>query len=280
MFFGEYLVEKGIIKESDALEALHEQQEATPRFEKAVIEMGLMDMSEVFKVLTLSAETDLEFPEIAVKHGFLDQSECDLVTTCINSEKPPVGEVLVKLGKIDIPTMEKELASFQESVQAFDEIKLHLEQIDMFKDIESVALRALSNSTRLIEFEADKTVIQEGEPSRNVYAVVQGSLMITKAPPEPGKEPIYVGKIQAGEVFGESAILEEGTRNASVITVSKTALLLINHDGFLNFLSNFPAKSQPMMMFMVTNLMHKLNETNSELAELRQRLYSTPQTLL
>jgi hypothetical protein len=30
----------------------------------------------------------------------------------------------------------------------------------------------------------------------------------------------------------------------------------------------------------VTNLMRKLNETNSELAELRQRLYSTPQTLL
>ncbi|MEJ1297916.1 MAG: hypothetical protein RNU03_00730 [Candidatus Sedimenticola sp. (ex Thyasira tokunagai)] len=153
-FFGEYLIEKGLIADADVLEALTAQRNETVSFEKMVCDLGIMDMSQAFKVLTLQAETDLNFMEVALRHGAIDDAQAELILACIASEKPAVGEVLVRQGKLDKETMERELALFERSVQFYEDVKGLLQQIKLFKDLDDVALRSLANITSVSEYDA------------------------------------------------------------------------------------------------------------------------------
>lgn len=273
-FFGEYLIAKGLISDADVLEALILQRNETTSFEKMVCNLGIMDMSLAFKVLTLQAETDLSFMEVAVRHGFINDTQAELTRACIESEKPAIGEVLIRMNKLDKGVMEKELALFERSVRVYDDIKGLLLQIKLFKDLDEVALRSLANITLVTEYDADQYVIREGEPANNLFAVFSGSLMITKENSGGEQGSIYVGNIQAQEVFGESAVFKGGQRTANVVTCGKTTLLEMERKEFQKFLTDYPAKSQSILLFLVNQLIDKLSDSNHELVQVRNQLYT------
>ncbi|MES9904975.1 MAG: cyclic nucleotide-binding domain-containing protein [Sedimenticola sp.] len=273
-FFGEYLIAKGLISDADVLEALILQRNETTSFEKMVCNLGIMDMSLAFKVLTLQAETDLSFMEVAVRHGFINDTQAELTRACIESEKPAIGEVLIRMNKLDKGVMEKELALFERSVRVYDDIKGLLLQIKLFKDLDEVALRSLANITSVTEYDGDQYVIREGEPANNLFAVFSGSLMITKENSGGEQGSIYVGNIQAQEVFGESAVFKGGQRTANVVTCGKTTLLEMERKEFQKFLTDYPAKSQSILLFLVNQLIDKLSDSNHELVQIRNQLYT------
>ncbi|MEJ1379128.1 MAG: cyclic nucleotide-binding domain-containing protein [Candidatus Sedimenticola sp. (ex Thyasira tokunagai)] len=273
-FFGEYLIEKGLIADADVLEALTAQRNETVSFEKMVCDLGIMDMSQAFKVLTLQAETDLNFMEVALRHGAIDDAQAELILACIASEKPAVGEVLVRQGKLDKETMERELALFERSVQFYEDVKGLLQQIKLFKDLDDVALRSLANITSVSEYDADEYVVREGEPANELYAVYSGSLMITKENSGSKMDSVYVGNIKEHELFGESAVFEGGLRTANVVTCGKTMLLEIERQEFQKFLSDYPAKTQAILLYLVNQLVGKLSSSNHELVLVRNQLYA------
>ncbi|MET0101636.1 MAG: cyclic nucleotide-binding domain-containing protein [Sedimenticola sp.] len=272
-FFGEYLIDRRLISEADVLEALTLQREETPTFEKMACKIGAMNMNQVFKVLTLQAETDLSFMDVALRHNFIDEGQAQTVLDCIDSNRPAMGEALIKLGKIDRETMERELDRFQHSVQAYEDIKGLLQEIELFSSLDDVALRSLANITTVRDFSADEYVLREGDPASALYAVSEGTLMITKENPLDNMDALYMGNINEHEVFGESAVLEGGMRTANVLCCNDVTLLEIKRGAFQRFLSNYPSKTQPILTYLIDRLIAKLHNTNQDLALAHNRLY-------
>ncbi len=273
-FFGEYLIDRRLISEQDVIDALALQREETPPFEKMACKIGAMEMSQVFRTMTLQAETDLSFMDVALKHGFIDDAQAETVLDCIQSNKPAIGEALIKLGRLDRETMERELDKFQQSVQAYEDIHGLLLDISLFENLDDVALRSLANITTVRDFSSDEYVVKEGDPASALYAVASGSLMITKENPADHLDAIYMGTLNEGEVFGESAILEGGFRTANVLCCSDTTLLEIKRTPFQHFLANYPSKSQPVLTYLINQLIAKLNTTNNDLSLARNQLYA------
>ena len=272
-FFGEYLIEQGLVNDADVLEALTIQRQETASFEKMACDLGIMDMSQAFKVLTLQAETDLSFMDIALRSGAIDDAQAQLTLACIESEKPAVGEVLVRLGKLDKAVMEQELDRFERSMQVYEDVKGLLADIKLFKQLDEVALRSLANISSVEEYDADHFIIREGEPANRLYALFSGSLMITKERGNDSQDSTYIGNIHTGEVFGESAVFEGGRRTANVVTCSKVMLIEIERTEFRKFLNNYPTKTQSILLFLVNQLVDKMNESNHELIQVRNQLY-------
>ncbi len=75
-------------------------------------------------------------------------------------------------------------------------------------------------------------------------------------------------------MFGEAAVFEDGRRTASIVTCSKVTLLEIEQREFHKFLYNYSVKTQPILLFLVNQLVDKLHDSNNEQVQIRNQLYA------
>ena len=84
-------------------------------------------------------------------------------------------------------------------------------------------------------FEADDTVIREGEEGNTFYMVMSGEAVATKTL-EPGKPPHEVYKYKEGDYFGELALIRNEPRAANIIAKSKLHLVSLDRHSFKRLL--------------------------------------------
>jgi len=101
-----------------------------------------------------------------------------------------------------------------------------LGRLPLFSELAPAELEAVVAVTRAELFAARAIVVREGEPAEAAFAVVYGKLKVVTAS-RSGHEAV-VGVLRKGEVFGELAILDGGTRSATVIALVPTLLLAID----------------------------------------------------
>lgn len=271
LFFGEYLIQRGLITEEDMVAALERQKKDTPAFEKLAIRLTFLTMKEVFEILTLQAESDLSFPEIAVRNGYMNTEQVLTVLNGIDEMRPTVGEILVKTKKVEKRTLAAELERFEELTRKYLDIQELLQHIQLFRHLDEHALRSLSYISEKMCYQPEERVVTEGEEADSFFAVASGFLRITKENPHgDGGEPIYIGNIGPNDVFGEASIFEEAKRTANVTADTETVLLKLRRQDFLHFIRDFPVASQGILIFIIKRLLNKLSMTNKELAYERQ----------
>ena len=71
-------------------------------------------------------------------------------------------------------------------------------------------------------FDADTTVVAEGEQGQSMYVVHSGELVVSKLG-ESGRA-VPIARLGPGDFFGEMTLIEMQNRSASVITESPTVL--------------------------------------------------------
>ncbi|GAB6041712.1 cyclic nucleotide-binding domain-containing protein [Endothiovibrio diazotrophicus] len=279
LFFGEYLVNRGLVTEEQVLEALEAQRRQTPAFEKMALRLSLLNMKQVFLLLTAQASTDLSFPELAVRDGYLSADQAVFVLENIDRERPPLGDMLVELGTVSRPDMEGALEAYEEHKRQFADIADLLSRIEFFRRLDERALRSLSYIAERQLFKAGERVVVEGDPADGFYCVASGYLRITKANPHPGNggEEVYLGNIGPEDVFGESSIFEEARRTAHVGAEVDSVLLRIGRKEFLHFLKEHPLGAQSVLIFIIQRLLEKLSFANKELAYERQHFLAQQQ---
>lgn len=112
-FFGQFLVEKGIISREKLLEALDLQQETNLKFGEMALSMGLITARDVDRVHQMQRSDDLRFGDIAVKIGILTEAQVEQVLTKQKNSYLYIGGALVKLGALSEMELEHHLKAFQ-----------------------------------------------------------------------------------------------------------------------------------------------------------------------
>lgn len=96
----------------------------------------------------------------------------------------------------------------------------------------------LAERFRLETYRLGEEVFREGDPGDAYFVVAKGRARVLHA--ANGAE-ITLGLLEAGDGFGEQALLETGTRQATVRAASDLALLRLSRDDWNRLVGDFPA---------------------------------------
>jgi CRP/FNR family transcriptional regulator, cyclic AMP receptor protein len=91
---------------------------------------------------------------------------------------------------------------------------------------------------QLRDFPAGGTIFTQGSPGNSLIAVLEGEVRIS-APSADGREVVFA-ILEAGQTFGEVALLDGKDRTADAIAHTQCTLLLIHRRDFLPFLEAHP----------------------------------------
>jgi CRP-like cAMP-binding protein len=269
LFFGEYLIARGLVTEQDVLEALAEQKRLIQSFEKMALEYGFLSMKQVFSILTRQAASDLSFEQIALRDNYLDQEQSHLIQTSIQKQRRGVGDILVDQGKLTASAMQAHLKQFHDEIEGFDRIEALLKRIDLFKHLDAAALRTLGSIAICQEHDPGYALVREGEHADSLFTVVSGQLRVTKNNPNGTDEPIHLCNLGPNEFFGEACLFGNARRSANVITESRVLLIAFKRGDFVRFLRDHPIGSQSLFIHMIDGLLNKLESTSLELSQER-----------
>ena len=148
-----------------------------------------------------------------------------------------------------------------------------LSRVPLFEGLAEYEVAEISRLLRRRTYSAGSMVFQEGQTGRRLYIVESGQVRICRVN-EDGDE-ITVAVCSDGEVFGEMALVDGGPRSATVMTMTRTNLLMLHRDDFMQYLQT----RQEVALKIIGVLSERLRTTTARTGELafldvQQRLSS------
>jgi len=111
-FFGQYLLEKGIITRDQLLEAMEFQRSHNLRLGEHARRLGYLNEEQIQQIHAAQRHQDLPFGELAVRLGFLTPKQLEEVIAAQRAHHLYIGEVLVQKGFLSREALERELEAF------------------------------------------------------------------------------------------------------------------------------------------------------------------------
>jgi CRP-like cAMP-binding protein len=116
-------------------------------------------------------------------------------------------------------------------------------------------------------------LVHQGDSSGDLFAVIQGRLKVTTSSPE--GENVVFSILGPGEVFGEIALLDGGTRSATVMALETCRLLIVPRAAFLGVLRDFPSLAFRLLETMAKRIRTLSSRTEESLLDVPTRLART-----
>ena len=126
MFFGQYLVEKGIVSRESLLKAIALQESVNLSVGAMAVAIGLLTEEEVERVNQLQRSEDLRFGDLAVRLGMLTAEQLQQLLTRQKRDHLYIGEALVRVGGLDEAELMRYLADFRahQALYATDRVEI------------------------------------------------------------------------------------------------------------------------------------------------------------
>jgi len=111
--FGKYLVNKGVITDSDYRELIQKQLEVRVKLGTIAVADGLLTEEQAELVNKLQKQFDKRFGDIAIEKGFLTETQVEGLLKKQGSPYMKFLEVLLESGKVTVSQVDTEFAAFQ-----------------------------------------------------------------------------------------------------------------------------------------------------------------------
>lgn len=108
-----------------------------------------------------------------------------------------------------------------------------LSLFDFFRPVPRPALAAAACSARWRNFEAGETVLQAGDPARDVFFIAAGEVRIFSC--GIGGQEIILDELGPGRSFGEISVIDAGSRAAGVMALTRARICIIGAVPFMAF---------------------------------------------
>ncbi len=127
-----------------------------------------------------------------------------------------------------------------------------LGRLDLLRELEPTEIDAIATVTHAKTYAPRIHVVRQGEPADAAYVVVHGRLKVTALARDGHDAALSV--MGPGEIFGELAILDGGTRSATVRAIEPTLLLVIERAAFERMLRARPAVAVKVLRVLARRL--------------------------
>ena len=115
-----------------------------------------------------------------------------------------------------------------------------LADIPLFQSLSPKQLAAVDALVTTIDVPAGRVLIRQGEPGREFVVVIEGDA-------EVHRDGDVIATRGAGSFFGETALLLDQPRNASVVAKTAMTIDVIDRQDFRRLLEEYPELHAPLL---------------------------------
>ena len=135
-----------------------------------------------------------------------------------------------------------------------------LKGVPIFSKIEPARLKLLAFTGERMTFGSGQEVCHQGDPGDAMYVILGG---VADVLIDTDKGPLRVAELKKNGFFGETAILCDAPRNATIKASESLLTLKISKDMFYRLVSEIPS----MAIEMMRELALRVEDTNQKLRE-------------
>jgi CRP-like cAMP-binding protein len=136
-----------------------------------------------------------------------------------------------------------------------------LKGVPLFAKMEPARLKLLAFTGERMTFGTGQEVCHQGDPGDAMYVILGGVADVLINTPN---GPLRVAQLKKNGFFGETAILCDAPRNATIAANESLLTLKISKDMFYRLVSEFPS----MAIEMMRELALRVEDTNQKLRDL------------
>lgn len=135
-----------------------------------------------------------------------------------------------------------------------------LQQVELFEGLDKREVRLLAKTCTERQYPAGAVLMQEGEAGAGLFILVEGKVHVTQST-GPDTPPRDITTLEAGEILGEMALLDDLPRSATVTAVEPCRCLLVPVWDFRATLRESPE----IAIKLLIQLSRRLRKTEQQL---------------
>jgi CRP-like cAMP-binding protein len=128
-----------------------------------------------------------------------------------------------------------------------------LREIPLFRGMSDRSIEIIADIVRETSFPAGASLVREGEPGESFMIIREGTAIVDQG----GRTLRELG---SGDFLGEIALIDGGSRTATVTAAQPITALVIDRAGFSRLMNEFPV----IRLDMVSALTQRLRQRSQE----------------
>jgi CRP/FNR family transcriptional regulator, cyclic AMP receptor protein len=140
-----------------------------------------------------------------------------------------------------------------------------LRNVPLFHNLAPRELRILQKLVHVRTYQTDEAVFVENEPGAGMYVICHGRIDIVLNR-EPGNR-IVLAELEAGDFFGEMALLGETSRSAAAVAREQSQLIGFFHPELEEIIGLHPVMGAKISFGLAKTLSERLRYTNAQLRD-------------
>ena len=130
-----------------------------------------------------------------------------------------------------------------------------LREVELLRAFSDEDLAHLAHALHEERAPAGTTIVHEGDEDRALYVIAKGRARVLRG-------GVHLGTVEAGEAFGEIALIAGGTRTASVVAETDCDLLVLDSDSFERFAEEHVSLALRVLREIVASTSSRLSRMN------------------
>jgi CRP/FNR family cyclic AMP-dependent transcriptional regulator len=150
---------------------------------------------------------------------------------------------------------------------------------EIFHDFNQTQLEMVASICEPATHQKGDVVLEEYDTTKALYVIGRGSVEIVMSPnlvgdsEQQAAEPVSITELRQGQVTGEVALVDEGTRSATVRVIEdNTYLLKIPRDRLMLLCDTYPELGYKLMKSLAADLAFKIRNTDLTVRQLQLML--------
>jgi CRP-like cAMP-binding protein len=138
-----------------------------------------------------------------------------------------------------------------------------LQNIPLFRDLSPKELRILERLVHIRTYQAGEPVFVETEPGAGMYVIRSGRVDIVLN--HRSETPLMLAELEAGDFFGEMALLGDLSRSATALARERSELIGFFHPDLMEIINIHPSIGAKISLGLARTLAERLRYTNAQL---------------
>lgn len=147
------------------------------------------------------------------------------------------------------------------------ESKRVLRHSSLFSDLSNIHLDLILMICEEVNYQARDIIFHQDDHGDALYIIARGTVEIILEPREADQESLVIAIMHQYEAFGETILIEEQGRTASVRCQTATQLLRLERERLLALTSDYPEIGFRIMRRMSAELVSKLRIANQKIRD-------------
>ena len=150
---------------------------------------------------------------------------------------------------------------------------------EIFQDFSQAQLEMVASICEPLTHQKGAVILQEYDTTNALYVIGRGSVEIIMSPGLVGDadqqdtEAVTLTELRQGQITGEIALVDEGTRSATVrVNEDNTYLLKIPRERLMLLCDNYPELGYKLMKNLASDLAFKIRNTDLTVRQLQLML--------